>query len=118
MLTHGKKVCNPFWGSVISRKSIDIYRYALTGWGEEWGTIGVIWPCVNGIVSAMSVRKGGWNLENGVSSTSLRNPWVLRFDGSSSSDVNSQVLRAVTAQFGSYLCEYSLQSAGNLVEEH
>jgi hypothetical protein len=71
MLTHGKKVCNPFWGSVISRKSIDIYRYALTGWGEEWGTIGVIWPCVNGIVSAMSVRKGGWNLENGVSSTSL-----------------------------------------------
>jgi len=24
----------------------------------------------------MSVRKGGWNLENGVSSTSLRNPWA------------------------------------------
>src|SRR5258708_36963264 len=77
MLTHVKKVCNPFWGSVISRKSIDIYRYALIGWGEEWGTIGVIWPCVNGIVYAMSVRKGGWNLENGVSSTSLRNPWVV-----------------------------------------
>jgi hypothetical protein len=69
-------VCNPFWGGAISRKSIDIYRYALTGWGEEWGTIGVIWPYVNGIVYVMSVRKGGWNLENGVSSTSLRNPWV------------------------------------------
>src|SRR6266516_2037776 len=82
MLTHAKKVCNPFWGSVISRKSIDIYRYALTGWGEEWGTIGVIWPCVNGIVYAMSVRKGGWSLENGVSSTSLRNPWVLRISRS------------------------------------
>jgi hypothetical protein len=34
-------VCNPFWGSAISRKSIDIYRYALTGWGEEWGTKGM-----------------------------------------------------------------------------
>ena len=76
MLTHGKKVCNPFWGSVISRKSIDISRYALTGWGEEWGTMGVIWPCVNGRVYAMSVHKGGWTLENRVSSISLRNPWA------------------------------------------
>jgi hypothetical protein len=51
MLTYVKKVCNPFGGSAISRKNIDIYRYALTGWGEEWETIGVIWFCVNGIVS-------------------------------------------------------------------
>jgi hypothetical protein len=58
MLTHKKKMCNPFWGSAISRKSIDIYRYALTGWGEEWGTIGVIWPYVNGIVYAILLLHG------------------------------------------------------------
>ena len=79
MLTYIRKVYNPFWGSVISRKNIDISRYVLTGWGEEWGTIGVSWPCVDEIVYAMSVCKGAWKLENGVSSTSLRNPWAMPY---------------------------------------
>ena len=42
----------------------------------------------------------------------------LRFEGSSSSGVNSDILSAITVQFGNHLCEYSLQSANNLVEEY
>jgi hypothetical protein len=66
----------PFLGRVISRKRTDTYRYALIGWEEGWGTMKAIWLCVKAVVYALSVRKGSWNLENGVSSTSLRNPWA------------------------------------------
>jgi hypothetical protein len=56
-------------GRVISRKRTDTYRYALIGWEEGWGTMKAIWLGIKAVVYALSVCKGSWNLENGVSST-------------------------------------------------
>src|SRR5262245_47642286 len=54
----------------------------------------------------LRVRKGSWNLENGVSSTSLRNPWdipgraALQYGGKEASEGNGHDVYAGTRARG------------------